>query len=541
MKKKIKHLLVVLFALTMLTTLPSTVFAATPKTVPGKVALTKISSPAYNKITINWKKTTNATAYNVYYKKAGTSKYTKIASVKPSATAYTHVSSTKYPIIVGQKYTYTVRAYNQYSKKSGSYNTKGLTTNTLPSTAKLKKAVLNNDKTQVTISWNKASGCNYYVIYRTTPLQSNKWSRLTTVSAKTLTYTDKNPYRGVENRYTIRAYYSKTKAYGKYDIKGVAVDVPTDKPTEPTDPTNPDKPSEPEKPKDILITQIDLNKKSISLDINDDGFTLIPSFTPANNTETQFQWSSDDTSVATITNGIVTPVAPGETDVWIESKQRCAVCHVTVIDKEAMVRKVVELTNQERAKVGAPPLQMHPNLQKASMVRAREIAQIFSHTRPDGRDNSTALFDEGVAHPAGENIHRGYRTPEGAVSAWMNSSGHKITMLRKIYTHIGVGLYIDANNDYHWVQNFTDGDPDEKATLICNLMGGTINGSNTYQITAPSESIVYTKDIPIPEKPGYTFAGWYRTTDYHRFNTPMSGLALNGKPEFTIYAKWDAQ
>ena len=94
-----------------------TVEAATVKT-PSTVKLSKISAPAYNKIKVSWKKASNATKYYVYYRKSGTKKWKKIASVKSSATSYTHKSSAKYPIIIGQKYDYTVKAYNSKAKKN---------------------------------------------------------------------------------------------------------------------------------------------------------------------------------------------------------------------------------------------------------------------------------------------------------------------------------------------------------------------------------------------------------------------------------------
>ena len=111
-----------------------TVEAATVKT-PSTVKLSKISAPAYNKIKISWKKAKNATKYYVYYRKSGTKKWKKIASVKNTTSSYTHKSSGKYPIIVGQKYDYTVKAYNSKYKKSGKYNTKGLSIKTIPNPA----------------------------------------------------------------------------------------------------------------------------------------------------------------------------------------------------------------------------------------------------------------------------------------------------------------------------------------------------------------------------------------------------------------------
>lgn len=189
---------------------------------PGKPKLDKISAPSCNKIQISWKKALNVSKYVIYYRKTGTAKWTKLATVNSSAAQYTHTSSAKYPIIVGQKYDYTVRSYNQVSKKYSSYDTKGLTVKTLPSTPQLVKAVINSDNT-VTVSWKKAEGCNSYRIYRKTPL--GKWTQIGSVKSSVLKFTDKNPVADMQNTYTVRAYYSKTKTAGGYDKQGVSVNM----------------------------------------------------------------------------------------------------------------------------------------------------------------------------------------------------------------------------------------------------------------------------------------------------------------------------
>ena len=201
-----------------------TVEAATVKT-PGTVKLNKISAPAYNKIKISWKKASNATKYYVYYRKSGTKKWKKIASVKSSATSYTHKSSSKYPIIVGQKYDYTVKAYNSKTKKSGKYNTKGLTISTKPDFVITRKGIVNYRKPEVTVYWSEATGCTHYVIYRKTA--NSDWKKIDTVANNVTTYIDNKPVESEENYYTVRGYYAPTKAYGDYDTKGICVTVPS--------------------------------------------------------------------------------------------------------------------------------------------------------------------------------------------------------------------------------------------------------------------------------------------------------------------------
>lgn len=224
-KKKTKYLHVLLaFILAAIVLCPASVSAASQKT-PGKVSLQKISSSAYNKINIQWKKTSNATHYKIYYKPYGGKKWTSLATVSGNTTSYTHTASKSKPIVVGQKYTYTVKGYNSKYKTNGKYNAKGLTTYTKPTTVQLKKASLNSDKTSVTVTWNKIGSGDRYVVFRKTP--GSGWTRLATLTDKNITsYTDKHPVLGKTNTYTVRSYYSKTKVYGNYNSKGVSVNVP---------------------------------------------------------------------------------------------------------------------------------------------------------------------------------------------------------------------------------------------------------------------------------------------------------------------------
>ena len=194
---------------------------------PGTVKLSSVKVVDYNKINIKWKKTSGATNYIVYYKKAGSGKWIKVKTLDNKKSSYTHTSSKKYPIVVGQKYQYTVKAYNKKTKKSGNYNTKGLTAKALPQKVILSEITLNSDKTQPIISWKKASGCTDYIIYRKTG--NNSWEYLVTVPSSRLMFADSSPIEGSVNCYTVRAYHSPTRTYGKYNSTGLSIKVPKEK------------------------------------------------------------------------------------------------------------------------------------------------------------------------------------------------------------------------------------------------------------------------------------------------------------------------
>ncbi len=123
--------------------------------------------------------------------------------------------------------------------------------------------------------------------------------------------------------------------------------------------------------------------------------------------------------------------------------------HLSSQDKEFR-KKVVELVNVEREKEGLEPLEVYYEGQEAGDLRAKEITEYFSHTRPDGSSCYTACTEVGTPESAcGENIAAGYRSPEAVVEGWMNSPGHRANILNSNFTHIVVGV-----RGYSWVQMF---------------------------------------------------------------------------------------
>lgn len=114
--------------------------------------------------------------------------------------------------------------------------------------------------------------------------------------------------------------------------------------------------------------------------------------------------------------------------------------------------------NALRARFGLDALawRSHSRLQEAADVRALEIAEHFSHTRPDGRDCSTVLEDLGLKfRSTGENIAYGsHLGPAEVTKMWENSPGHRRNMLNRDYTEVGLGLWHGSNGQVYWVQIF---------------------------------------------------------------------------------------
>ncbi len=117
--------------------------------------------------------------------------------------------------------------------------------------------------------------------------------------------------------------------------------------------------------------------------------------------------------------------------------------------------EVLKIANKERAGMGLAPLSVTAALQTSNEVRAKEIFNYYSHTRPDGSSCFTAL--QGISYnTAGENIAAGYTTPKEVMTGWMNSPGHKANILNGRYTHMGVGYYYNGSGQYghYWTQMF---------------------------------------------------------------------------------------
>ena len=117
--------------------------------------------------------------------------------------------------------------------------------------------------------------------------------------------------------------------------------------------------------------------------------------------------------------------------------------------------KVVEIVNKERKKAGKDPLKSDGELNAIAAIRAKEIAEEFSHTRPNGTSCFTAFDEAGYKYMmSAENIAYNYNdSADDIMEIWMNSSGHKANILSGDVTKIGVGLY-ESGGKYYWVQVF---------------------------------------------------------------------------------------
>ncbi|WP_318036166.1 CAP domain-containing protein [Halobacillus amylolyticus] len=119
--------------------------------------------------------------------------------------------------------------------------------------------------------------------------------------------------------------------------------------------------------------------------------------------------------------------------------------------------KVVQLVNEERAKEGLAPLEMHNRLSDLARMKSQDMADkgYFSHTSPTYGSPFDMMKQYDFSYStAGENIAAGQRTPQEVVEGWMNSPGHRANIMNESFTHIGVGYVEGGSYGTYWTQLF---------------------------------------------------------------------------------------
>ena len=121
-----------------------------------------------------------------------------------------------------------------------------------------------------------------------------------------------------------------------------------------------------------------------------------------------------------------------------------------------LINEVYEITNNYRSLVGVSSLTLDSSLVTAANIRAKELSDSFSHTRPNGSSCFTVLSELGISYgTAGENIAAGYSSSQSVMEGWRFSSGHYQNIISSKFKKIGIGVNI-VNNQYYWVQIFSN-------------------------------------------------------------------------------------
>jgi uncharacterized protein YkwD len=120
-------------------------------------------------------------------------------------------------------------------------------------------------------------------------------------------------------------------------------------------------------------------------------------------------------------------------------------------------QQILDLVNQERAKVGADSLKINEQLDQAADLHTQDQANMntMSHNGSNGSTMGERIQNAGYQYSTvGENVAAGYLDAEAVVAAWMGSDGHRANILNDSFEELGVGYGVSDDGTTYWTQNF---------------------------------------------------------------------------------------
>ena len=118
--------------------------------------------------------------------------------------------------------------------------------------------------------------------------------------------------------------------------------------------------------------------------------------------------------------------------------------------------EIFNLINTQRTNNGLSALKIDSEVQNVARIKAKDMAEnnYFSHTSPTYGSPFDMLKKFGISYKsAGENI-AGNSSNQAAVTAWMNSSGHKANILNSSFNYTGIGVVSSNKYGKIYVQMF---------------------------------------------------------------------------------------
>ncbi|MCQ2802687.1 MAG: Ig-like domain-containing protein [Bacilli bacterium] len=235
--------------------------------------------------------------------------------------------------------------------------------------------------------------------------------------------------------------------------------------------------------KNVDVTSITLSQTSLELYINGNSETLTATILPDNATIKTITWTSSDSSVASVNNGVVTPMGAGTTTITASCGGKSATCTVTVSSEPQVKRgtaqfnffnyDAIDVTNGTNADTTYV-------LSKLSFsddsLKASEFLSSFN-------SNGTVQYDKNGGLTIGAS--------KNSASATFNfTSDYKITKVEV------VGTVYDSNIALKLNDSTGEGSLNPKGTnlLSCSntLVWDNLDKLSSFTLSSSKRTIVYT-------------------------------------------------
>lgn len=141
---------------------------------------------------------------------------------------------------------------------------------------------------------------------------------------------------------------------------------------------------------------------------------------------------------------------------------------------EIKTSELLEQTNKVRKSYGIGQLKLNDKLNKAAYLKGKDMFadQYWAHVAPDGTQPWKWFADVDYNYSeAGENLAKNFTTTSAAMTAWMNSPGHKANLLNPDYLEVGFAVI--------------NGELDGKPTALVVALYGTPADAEVAGVNTP--------------------------------------------------------
>ena len=160
--------------------------------------------------------------------------------------------------------------------------------------------------------------------------------------------------------------------------------------------------------------------------------------------------------VGAVSKKYIKPIYPSTAGSGTSTSDGNNANQTTTASLSADEQEVFNLINQQRANNGLSALKVDEEVQRVARIKAQDMVNnnYFSHTSPTYGSPFDMLKSFKISYStAGENI-AGNSSNSAAVTAWMNSSGHKANILNSSFNYTGVGVVTGSKYGKIYVQMF---------------------------------------------------------------------------------------
>lgn len=112
--------------------------------------------------------------------------------------------------------------------------------------------------------------------------------------------------------------------------------------------------------------------------------------------------------------------------------------------------QIIGAVNAVRAANGAPAWSYSVQLEEAARSQARLMAAKNTMSHDLGVTLRQRVTAAGYTGAVGENVGRGYTSLGGVIEGWMNSSGHRSTLLSPKFVEFGLATATGSGGKRYW-------------------------------------------------------------------------------------------